>query len=158
MWSLFTIRLASMLFHTTHLSAYLVLFYGLGGEAQAQFNLGTASSFSVIASSAITNIGSTIIDSQIGIFPNNANPVIGFPPGTVIASSDVSSRAKEDARAAYVAARSLYLTKDITGQDLGGQLLTPGTCSASSSSRSAQLLPPLHPRAWSSSTAHKPPM
>jgi hypothetical protein len=122
-----------MLFHTTHLSAYLVLFYGLGREVQAQFDLGTASSFSVIASSAITNTGFTIIDGQIAIFPNNASSVTGFPPGTVIAGSYVSRRTKEDARAAYVAARSLYPTKDVTGQDLGGQLLTPGTYFASSS-------------------------
>ncbi|KAH3957253.1 hypothetical protein HBI56_230190 [Parastagonospora nodorum] len=122
-----------MLFHTAHLSAYLVFSYGLGREVQAQFDLGTASSFSVIASSAITNTGSTIIDGQIAVFPNNASSVTGFPSGTVIASSDISSRAKEDARAAYIAARSLYPTKDITGQDLGGQLLTPGTYFASSS-------------------------
>ncbi|KAH5096356.1 hypothetical protein HBH72_139190 [Parastagonospora nodorum] len=122
-----------MLFHTAHLSAYLVFSYGLGREVQAQFDLGTASSFSVIASSGITNTGSTIIDGQIAVFPNNASSVTGFPSGTVIASSDISSRAKEDARAAYIAARSLYPTKDITGQDLGGQLLTPGTYFASSS-------------------------
>ncbi|KAH4251099.1 hypothetical protein HBH70_232600 [Parastagonospora nodorum] len=122
-----------MLFHTAHLSAYLVFSYGLGREVQAQFDLGTASSFSVIASSAITNTGSTIIDGQIAVFPNNASSVTSFPSGTVIASSDISSRAKEDARAAYIAARSLYPTKDITGQDLGGQLLTPGTYFASSS-------------------------
>ncbi|EAT76455.2 hypothetical protein SNOG_16083 [Parastagonospora nodorum SN15] len=122
-----------MLFHTAHLSAYLVFSYGLGREVQAQFDLGTASSFLVIASSAITNTGSTIIDGQIAVFPNNASSVTGFPSGTVIASSDISSRAKEDARAAYIAARSLYPTKDITGQDLGGQLLTPGTYFASSS-------------------------
>lgn len=122
-----------MLFHATPLSAYLVLLYGLGREVQAQFDLGTASSFSVIASSAITNIRSTIIDGRIAIFPNNASSVTGFPPGTVIASSDVYSRAKEDAQAAYIAARSLYLTKDITRQDLRGQLLTPGTYFASSS-------------------------
>ncbi|KAH4043123.1 hypothetical protein HBH98_230530 [Parastagonospora nodorum] len=121
-----------MLFHTTHLSAYLVFSYGLGREVQAQFDIGTASSFSIIASSAITNTGSTVIDGQIAVFPNNPSSVTGFPSGTVIASSDISSRAKEDARAAYIAARSLYPTKDITGQDLGGQLLTPWTYFASS--------------------------
>jgi len=97
--------------------------------------LGTATTFGVIAASAITSTGATIIVGDLGIHPNNASSVTGFsfstPPGTGIVTGTphfadaVALNAKTDARTAYNMAASRQCTTTISG-DLGGRTLTPG--------------------------------
>ncbi|KAH7067717.1 hypothetical protein FB567DRAFT_452065, partial [Paraphoma chrysanthemicola] len=100
---------------------------------KAQVGLGTAAAFGIIASSSITNTGPTNVDGQIGIFPADSSSVTGFPPNRAIISGAVADQAKQDAQTASNAAASLAPSRDITGQELGGQTLLKGTYSASSS-------------------------
>ena len=44
-------------------------------------NLGTAAGFGVLAGSAVTNTGSSVVGGNLGVSPGIA--VTGFPPGTV---------------------------------------------------------------------------
>jgi hypothetical protein len=103
-------------------------------------DLGTANNFAVLAGSTITNTGSTIISGgNVGLSPGTA--ITGFPPGivnspyTIHAADAVALMAKADLTTAYSAAAGLALTKDLTGQDLGGLTLTPGVYFFSSSAQ-----------------------
>lgn len=103
-------------------------------------DLGKANNFAVLAGSTITNTGSTIINGgDVGLSPGTA--ITGFPPGvvsfpyTIHAADAVALMAKADLTTAYNAAAGLALTKDLTGQDLGGLTLTPGVYFFSSSAQ-----------------------
>jgi len=102
--------------------------------------LGTAGNFAVLAGSAITNTGPTIITGgDVGVSPGTA--ITGFPPGSltppyVFHSADaVALQAQNDLTTAYNAAAALAPTQDLTGQDLGGLTLLPGTYFFSSSAQ-----------------------
>jgi Ice-binding-like/Bacterial Ig-like domain (group 3) len=99
--------------------------------------LGTAGNFAVLAGSAITNTGPTVITGDLGLSPGTS--VTGFPPGTVSGTSHVAdavaARAKQDLMAAYVDAAAQPATSDLTGQDLGGKTLTPGVYHFASSAQ-----------------------
>ncbi|KAF3042337.1 hypothetical protein E8E12_002910 [Didymella heteroderae] len=102
----------------------------------AQIDLGTARAFGVVASTAITNTGATIVTGNLGLFPNTQSFITGFPPGisgTIYAGNDVADQALQDAATAYNAASSLASTSQIVGADLGGQTLVAGTYTATSS-------------------------
>ena len=105
-------------------------------------NLGNAESFAVLAGSAVTNTGNTIINGNLGVSPGTA--ISGFPPGlvtpgTIYAGTTEAANAQTDLTSAY---------NDLAGQscdatisaDLGGQTLAPGVyCSASSMGLTGQL-------------------
>ncbi|KAL1646718.1 hypothetical protein SLS61_007795 [Didymella pomorum] len=98
-------------------------------HVSAQIDLGTAASFGVIASSAITNTGATIVTGSLGLSPNTGSSITGFPPGLsgdVHAGDAVADQARQDARTAYNTASSLASTSQIAGADLGGQTLVSG--------------------------------
>ena len=104
--------------------------------AQAQVGLGTATSFAVLAGSTVTNTGPTTISGDVGVSPGTA--VVGFPPGqvtngTIHAADAVAAQAQDDLTVAYNDAAGRGPAVDQTGQDLGGQTLTPGVYAASSS-------------------------
>ena len=103
--------------------------------AQTAPSLGQATSFGVLANSAVTNTGPSVIAGDLGISPGNASSVTGFPPGQVIGSlhfaDAVALGAQNDVTTAY---------NDLAGQacdatisaDLGGTTLVPGVyCSGS---------------------------
>ena len=101
-------------------------------------NLGTAASFGVLAGSAVTNTGSTVIAGNVGVWPGTA--VSGFPPGivsggTLHVGDAVAQTAQTDLTTAYNAAAGLSVTTTLTGQDLGGMTLTPGVYFFSSSAQ-----------------------
>jgi hypothetical protein len=112
--------------------------------AATQPRLGTALNFAVLAGSAIPNTGPTVITGDLGLSPGTASSVTGFPPGTVTGiqhtADAVALQAQTDLVTAYTDAATSPSTSDLTGQDLGGQNLTPGVYTFSSA---AQLTGPL---------------
>lgn len=96
-------------------------------------NLATAANFAVLASSTITNTGSSVITGNLGLYPGTS--VTGFPPGTVNGTEDVANsvamNAGIDATAAYNAI--VAMAPGTTESALGGLTLAPGTYSSGSS-------------------------
>lgn len=103
----------------------------------APVGLGTAASYAVLAGSTVTNTGSSVIHGDLGVSPGSA--VTGFPPGQVVAPGVIHSgdapaaQAELDLTTAYNDAAGRASNASITGQDLGGQTLTTGVYTASSS-------------------------
>jgi hypothetical protein len=84
--------------------------------------LNSAANFAVLAGSAITNTGSSVIVGGVGVSPGTS--VTGFPPGTVtsgtIHSADATAgTAQNDLTTAYNTAAGQPVTQVLTGQDLG---------------------------------------
>lgn len=97
--------------------------------------LGNATSFSVLGASAITNTGNTVVTGDLGISPNNASSVTGFPPGMVVGATHfadaVALAAQNDVTEAYNTLTSRPCGTTVAA-DLGGSLLVPGVyCSGS---------------------------
>ena len=122
---------------TTFLAISVVgILAGLGTQARAaHIDLGTAESFGVLGASTVTNTGPTIVEGDIGVHPGTA--ITGFfgtnendGPGTFTGSSHqgdaVASDAQDDALTAYNQLAGFSFTQDLTGQNLAGQILTPG--------------------------------
>jgi hypothetical protein len=111
-------------------------------SAQAPVGLGTAGNFAVLAGSAVTNTGPSVISGSLGLAPGSA--VSGFPPGIVLngttqVANGVALQAKSDLVTAYNDAAGRSSTETVAG-DLAGQTLTPGVyTSASSLGLSGQL-------------------
>ncbi len=95
--------------------------------AQLPVNLGTASTFALLAGSTITSTGPTIINGDVGVHPGTTF-TLGVPPaivtGTIHLGDPVAAQAKADLLTAY---------NDATGRtpvtiatELGGTTLTPG--------------------------------
>jgi len=104
--------------------------------------LGTAGTFAVLAGSTVTNTGPTTVSGDLGVSPGTA--VTGFPPGLVSgvihAGDAVATQAQTDVTTAYNNAAGQPCNVTLTGQDLGGQTLTPGVyCFASSAQLTGQL-------------------
>jgi len=104
-------------------------------SAQAPVGMGTAGNFAVLAGSAVTNTGPSVISGSLGLSPGSA--VSGFPPGIVIAGTTevadgVALQAKNDLITAYNDAAGRSSTATVSG-DLAGRTLTSGVYTASSS-------------------------
>lgn len=96
--------------------------------------------FIVLASSTVTNTGSTVIlgktgSGDVGLYPGTS--VTGFPPGFtsggVHAADALAGLAQVDLTNLYTTLASATPTEDLTGQDLGGKTLGPGVYSFSTS-------------------------
>jgi hypothetical protein len=122
-----------------------VLFAALGAfptlamAAPASPRLLSAGNFTVMAGSAITNTGSTIITGNLAISPNKASSVTGFPPGVVTGAKDednaLAITAHTDLVTTYDDAAHATPFKNMSGVNLGGKTLTPGTYHFSSSAQ-----------------------
>ncbi len=117
------------------LAAALLVAAPFAFSAQAPVGLGTAGSFAVLAGSAVTNTGPSVISGSIGLDPGSA--VTGFPPGLVIAgttqvANGVTLQAKNDLVTAYNDAAGRSSTATVSG-DLAGRTLTPGVYTSASS-------------------------
>jgi len=91
--------------------------------------LGAAQSFAVLGASTVTNVGSSTISGNLGVYAGSA--VTGFPPGavtngTIHITDGVAQQAQNDERFAYNALALLPSTFDESGIDLAGKTLTPG--------------------------------
>jgi hypothetical protein len=107
-----------------------------GASAATQPPLGTDTSFAVLAGSAITNTGPSVITGDLGLAPGSS--VTGFPPGRVDGATHVDDavavQAKSDLVTASTTAAGQPCTSTLTG-DLGGGTLTPGVYCFTSSAQ-----------------------
>jgi type VI secretion system secreted protein VgrG len=91
-------------------------------------DLGSASSYSVLAGSTVTNTGPTVVWGDLGVSQGTA--ITGFPPGIVNGTQhagDASALAAQtDANTAFYSLGGFAPTLNLTGQDLGGMTLLPG--------------------------------
>ncbi len=94
--------------------------------------LGTAANYGLLAYSAITNTGSSVVTGDIGVSP--AGAITGFPPGTVTGTTDINDSASAAARASATSAYTTLSTMSSTAisSTLDGQTLTPGVYSEAS--------------------------
>jgi uncharacterized repeat protein (TIGR01451 family) len=97
--------------------------------------LGTTDTFGVLAASAVTSTGATVVIGDLGISPNGASSVTGFPPGQIIGTTHfadaVALQAQIDLTTAYNNLTGRPCDTVITA-DLGGTTLFPGVyCAAS---------------------------
>jgi hypothetical protein len=106
--------------------------------------LGTAATYAVLAGTTVTNTGNTVITGDLGISPGSActglpAPCTGGGPGTVsgtIHAADAQAlQAQKDLTKAYNNAAGQDCDRNLTGMDLGGKTLTPGTYCFSSSAQ-----------------------
>ena len=108
---------------------FLCVTFSVGLQAQSAVPLGSTSTYGVLAASAITNTGATVIAGNIGISPNNASSVTGFPPGAYTgvlnAANGPALTAQNDLTTAYNNAAGQGSTATVSG-DLGGRTLTSG--------------------------------
>lgn len=106
---------------------------GAGGPAPVA--LGTASGFTVLAGSAVTNTGPTAVTGDLGVSPGAS--VTGFPPGTVsgtIHTADpAAATAKTDLTTAYNDAAGRTTNAITVSGDLTGLTLAPGLYKSTSS-------------------------
>ena len=113
----------------------------VSSPALSQTYLGTAANFAVLGASAVTCTGASTVTGNLGISPNNASSITGYPvpPCTVIgvihAANGVSLQAQADLTTAYNTLATQACNLDLTGQDLGGLTLTPGVYCFSSSAQ-----------------------
>lgn len=99
--------------------------------------LGSVENFAVLAASTVTNTGPSVISGDLGLSPGTA--INGFPPGLVsgiIHGTDVvAAQAQIDLSTAYANLENQNCDVDLSGQNLGGLILTPGTYCFSSSAQ-----------------------
>ncbi len=102
--------------------------------AQPPVGLGTAGSYAVLAGSAVTNTGPSVINGDLGVTPGAA--ITGFPPGlvngTIHAADAPALQAQSDLTTAYNDAAGRTPPVAIAG-DLGGLTLTSGVYKSATS-------------------------
>lgn len=107
--------------------------------AADQPTMGTAANYAVMGATAISNTGPTVINGNLAISPGGSESVTGFPPGVVTGEMDAANAdavlAHTDLVGAYNDAAGETTTVNLTGTDLGGLTLTPGTYTFDSSAQ-----------------------
>ncbi|MEY2544539.1 MAG: type secretion system secreted protein VgrG [Verrucomicrobiota bacterium] len=98
--------------------------------AQTTISLGAAEKVAILGSSTVTNAGPTTVIGNVALSSPGVS-ITGFPPGTIVAGSQyigpgLANQAHADAATAYGQLVGETLTTDLSGQNLGGMILTPG--------------------------------
>jgi hypothetical protein len=101
----------------------------IGTSQAALIGLGTAANFAVLGCSAVDNIGSSVINGDLGIWSGSA--ITGFGPGVVngtIHTTDLAAQqAQSDVTTAYDSLAAMPFGTDFTATPtLGGRILTAG--------------------------------
>jgi hypothetical protein len=103
---------------------------------QGAISLKESSSIVILAGSAISNTGSTVITGDLALCPGSS--VGGFPPGTLNGvmhiNDSAAKQAKLDLTAAYNEAKNRASSQIVTlSGNMGGLTLTPGLYKSTSS-------------------------
>ncbi|HEY5910659.1 MAG TPA: Ig-like domain-containing protein, partial [Verrucomicrobiae bacterium] len=102
---------------------------------QAPVPLGSVTTFGVLAGSTATSTGATTVNGDLGLSPGTA--VTGFPPGLVTGTTHlgdpVAAQAQLDLTVAYNDAAGRTVGAIGVAGNLGGQTLTPGLYTSTSS-------------------------
>ena len=110
----------------------------VSGQLHAQpVSLGAAENFAIVSGQGVTNNGLTVITGNVALSPLTTISGFNFstPPGggvvngTVHYNDGLASQAQADALTAYntLAGKAYLPANDLTGLDLGGMTLAPGT-------------------------------
>lgn len=124
--------------------AGMSLMYAGPAQAATSINgpidLGGATAFGVLGSSAVTNTGPSVVKGDVGVSPGIS--ITGFPPGsftgTLHQTDAVAAQAQSDLTTAFNAAAGLTPISSGLG-DLKGLTLTPGVYSGGALSLSGSL-------------------
>lgn len=107
--------------------------FALPTAAQAApVGLGTAGPFVVLGGTKVTNVGPSVLNGNLGISPGTELEGFGLPAvinGSTHATDEVAAKAQLDLTTAYDAAagQPVLPANDLSGEDLGGLKLSPGT-------------------------------
>jgi Ice-binding-like len=103
-------------------------------------NLGTAKPFVVLAASAATNTGPSVLNGDLGVYAGTSLSGFGSPAVVNGATHDadaVAGQAQKDLSTAYgvAAGQPIKLGNDLTGKNVGNRTLQAGAYSFSSSAQ-----------------------
>jgi type VI secretion system secreted protein VgrG len=119
-------------------AAVFLCFLGTSERAAATtIPLGTAANLAILAGSTVTNTGASTINGNVDVYPGTSVTGMGRATltGTIHAGDAVANQALMDTTSAYKALQALTGATILTGQNLGGLLLTSGVYSYSSSAQ-----------------------
>ena len=107
--------------------------FALPTAAQAApVGLGTVNPFVVLGGTKVTNVGPSVLNGNLGISPGTELEGFGLPAvinGSTLATDQVAAKAQLDLTTAYdtAAGQPVLPANDLSGTDLGGLKLAPGT-------------------------------
>jgi hypothetical protein len=98
--------------------------------------LSSASSFAILAGTAVTNTGASKITGNIGLYPGSS--IGGFPPGILVGVMHINDTVAKNAKLALTAAYNNLAGRTCTdivtlSGNIGGLTLTPGLYKSTSS-------------------------
>jgi hypothetical protein len=99
-------------------------------------SLASAELFTVLAATAVSNIGVSVVNGNVGTSPGTT--VTGFPPGLIVngAIDVTASQAETDASDAYLSLSGLSCCRDLSNAPtLGSITVTPGVYCFSSNAQ-----------------------
>jgi hypothetical protein len=111
----------------------MLAIFALPTAAQAApVGLGTVKPFVVLGGTKVTNVGPSVLNGNLGISPGTELEGFGLPAvinGSTHATDQVAAKAQLDLTTAYdtAAGQPVLPANDLSGTDLGGLKLAPGT-------------------------------